>query len=95
MLRPVAGMRAAKLIQGYFSSSIKLRVDERNILIEAVTGHNNGFVDGDITVQICWDADRLDLMRAGIRPIAERLCTPAAKSPAMIEKAIKRSLASL
>jgi uncharacterized protein len=48
---------------------------------------------GDITVLTCWDADRLDLGRVGIRPAAHRLCTDAARDPAMIEWAYRRSTA--
>jgi hypothetical protein len=36
-------------------------------------------LDGDITVQTCWDADRLDLPRVGIQPLPQFLCTEAAK----------------
>ena len=49
--------------------------------------------DADITVQTCWDADRLDLGRVGIRPDPRRLCTAAARNPRMIEAAFARSLA--
>jgi uncharacterized protein len=56
--------------------------------------HSNGITDGDITVQTCWDADRLDLGRVGKTPNAEYLCTHAAKHPEMIkwsnERATKR-----
>jgi uncharacterized protein len=46
-------------------------------------------------VLTCWDADRLDLGRVGIRPLAERLCTDAARQPAMLQWAYRRSLARL
>jgi uncharacterized protein len=36
-------------------------------------------MDADVTVQTCWDADRLDLVRIDIQPEAERLCTDAAR----------------
>ncbi len=85
------GERAAELIQGYFSDDIHLNTEEKSILVTAVKNHTWGFMDGNLTVQICWDADRLDLMRVGIRPDPERLCTKAAKSVEMIEWAIKRS----
>ncbi len=39
---------------------------------------------GDITVQTCWDADRLDLGRVGITPNPRWLCTACAKDPATI-----------
>ena len=47
-----------------------------------------------MTVQTCWDADRLDLGRVGIRPLAERLCTDVARDPVLIEWAYQRSIRS-
>jgi len=35
-------------------------------------------VDADPTVQTCWDADRLDLGRVGIKPAARYLSLEAA-----------------
>lgn len=46
----------------------------------------------DITVQTCWDADRLDLGRVGIRPDPDRLCTSAAKESDLLEWAYARSV---
>ena len=43
-------------------------------------------------MQTCWDADRLDLGRVGIVPNPRYLCTPAAKSPAVIDWAHLRSV---
>ncbi|MGO9117211.1 MAG: hypothetical protein ACLQPD_06315 [Desulfomonilaceae bacterium] len=40
----------------------------------------------------CWDADRLDIGRVGLKPVARKLCTEAAKKPEMIEWAYERSL---
>jgi uncharacterized protein len=45
----------------------------------------------DITIQTCWDADRLDLGRVGIVPDPARLCTVAARDPDLIRWAIERS----
>jgi len=45
----------------------------------------------DITVQTCWDADRLDLGRVETTPKAEYLCTDAGKDPDMIEWAHGRA----
>jgi uncharacterized protein len=66
-----------------------------DLLSFACAGHSNGFRDGDVTVQTCWDADRLDLGRVGIRPHPRYLCTDAAKSPGMIDWAYTRSLKRL
>ena len=40
----------------------------------------------------CWDADRLDLGRVGIRPDPRRLFTAAARSPELLSWAYQRSL---
>jgi hypothetical protein len=42
-------------------------------------------------VQVCWDADRLDLLRVGIRPNARYLCTEAARLPETLEWANARA----
>ncbi len=65
---------------------------EMVLLIEACVGHSDGEVEADITVQTCWDADRLDLGRVGIKPDAKYLCTAAAKDPMTMEAAYQSSL---
>ena len=45
-----------------------------------------------MTVQTCWDADRLDLGRVGIKPDARYLCTAEAANPEMIAWAYERSI---
>lgn len=57
------------------------------LLQAACRGHSDGYIEADITVQVCWDADRLDLGRVGMRPDARRLCTPMAKTESVIEHA--------
>ncbi len=86
------GMRGAKLasdLRGRFFEASDLEMD---LLIEACNGHSDGGIDGDITVRTCWDADRLDLARVGIRPAAQYLCTDAARQPEFLWQAIDRSL---
>jgi uncharacterized protein len=63
-----------------------------DLLFYACAFHTDGLIDADPTVQTCWDADRLDLPRAGIRPAADRLCTTAARDAATIAWAADRSL---
>lgn len=65
---------------------------EYDLLAQACRGHSGGGTRGDITVLTCWDADRLDLGRVGIRPDPRRLCTEAARDPRLIEWAYRRSL---
>ena len=68
--------------------------EEMELLVEALIYHSDGYVEGDITVQVCWDADRLDLGRVGIKPIPSRLCTATAKSIDVLEAAYQRSFCS-
>ena len=59
-----------------------------SLLQEACARHSEGRVDGNLTVQVCWDSDRLDLARVGIEPKPKYLCTSVAKHPARIAEAI-------
>jgi uncharacterized protein len=49
------------------------------ILEYAIRSHNDGMVNSDPTIGVCWDADRLDLPRVGITPDASLLSTQYAK----------------
>ena len=46
-----------------------------DLLYEACARHTDGLVEGDITIQTCWDSDRLDLGRVGMVP-APRCSAP-------------------
>ena len=50
------------------------------LLYDACAHHTDGLTEADITVQVCWDADRLDLGRVGMIPAPKKLCTAAAKT---------------
>jgi uncharacterized protein len=65
---------------------------ELELLVYACDHHTDGLTDGDITVQACWDADRLDLPRCGIAVKPHRLCTDAARDPAAIAWAERRAV---
>jgi uncharacterized protein len=54
-------------------------------------GHTRWHDPGDATVLACWDADRLDLGRVGIRPVPHRLCTAPARQPDAIAQALRLS----
>ncbi len=66
--------------------------DQFALLTHACDRHTDGTTQGDVTVQTCWDADRLDLWRVSIEPSDVYLCTAAAKSDEMKAWAYSRSL---
>lgn len=88
------GQRAAEFIETLQGPLLRLSGRRLELLTYACSYHSEGLTDADITVQTCWDADRLDLGRIGIRPDPERLCTAAARTPAMIEWSFRRSRGS-
>jgi uncharacterized protein len=66
--------------------------DARFALLEyACQEHTHGRTQADPTVQVCWDSDRLDLLRVGTRPHPRLLCTDAAKTSVIMEWANDRA----
>lgn len=66
--------------------------DARFALLEyACNEHTSGKTRADPSVQVCWDADRLDLLRVGTRPRGERLCTAAARTSEIMDWANRRA----
>lgn len=88
---PDHGPRAARLAAEINDEYFKLSPSQLNQLMKACDGHSLGYQKADITVITCWDADRLDLGRVGIKPNPGKLCTPAARQKTMIEWAYNRS----
>jgi len=88
---PDHGKRAAEFAATLRGSLITLSDQDFALLLYACKHHTRGLTQAHVTVQTCWDADRLDLGRVGIVPEAERLCTPAAQDPAIIEWALLQS----
>lgn len=74
---------------------IELSDSDFDLLTFACAEHSKGYTDADVTIQTCWDADRLDLGRVGMSPHPDYLCTDAAKDERMIEWAFERSLQTL
>jgi uncharacterized protein len=87
------GARAAKRIHELDGWLFTLDAAERMQLETACREHSEGKLHGDLTVRTCWDADRLDLGRVGIRPDPARLGTPHARDEALIQVAFERSIA--
>jgi uncharacterized protein len=88
---PEHGPRAAVLVRSLQGALLYLREHDLEQLTYACEYHTRGLIEADVTVQTCWDADRLDLGRIGIRPRPECLCTAAARDPAVIEWAWENS----
>jgi O-acetyl-ADP-ribose deacetylase (regulator of RNase III) len=76
---PDHGWRAVVFARQLRGNCFTLDDEGFALLCEAMESHTNGLMDADVTVQTCWDADRLDLIRIDIQPEAERLCTDAAR----------------
>jgi uncharacterized protein len=85
------GRRGAQLAKELGGIVYKLEDEDIGLLTQACDLHTEGYLDGDITLQTCWDADRLDLGRVGIIPRPEKLCTDGARDPGFLKWAIERS----
>ena len=85
------GRRAAEFIKTLQGSLVNLANQDFDRLVYACERHSDGLIEADITVQTCWDADRLDLGRIGIKPDSRYLCTLAAREQTMIEWAFLQS----
>ncbi|MDB5386021.1 MAG: hypothetical protein JWM11_1667 [Planctomycetaceae bacterium] len=82
---PEHGARAAKFATSLRGKAFDLTDHEFQLLEVACEGHCHVPYHSDVTIQTCWDADRLDLGRVGITPDPNRLCTQVAKRPEMIK----------
>jgi uncharacterized protein len=88
---PEHGVRGAVFARDMRGKWFDANDNEMNFLVQACEQHSNGITKADITVQTCWDADRLDLGRVGTTPDPRYLCTDAAKDPEMIKWAHNRA----
>jgi len=86
------GRRAAEFIKELKDNLVFLKKEDFDLLLFACERHSDGLTEADITVQTCWDADRLDLGRVCIKPDPKNLCTSIAKTQQVIEWANRRSL---
>ncbi len=51
----------------------------------AIRFHEAGLITDDVVVGVCWDADRLQAFRLGVRPKLHSLSTRAAKDPSSMQ----------
>ncbi|MCS7000223.1 MAG: hypothetical protein NZ481_05020 [Candidatus Kapabacteria bacterium] len=89
---PDHGKRAGELVRKLVGTYFTLSPEETELLVYACTWHAHGLTEADVTVQTCWDADRLDLGRVGIYPNPRFLCTDVARDRKTIQWAFARSL---
>jgi uncharacterized protein len=89
---PEHGNRAALIAENIAGDLIDVSAQELQLLMEACCGHSDGHIVADVTVMTCWDADRLDLGRVGIRPDPGRLCNEVARHPDLLLDAYERSV---
>lgn len=85
------GLRGADFAASLRGDLLHLSNNDFDLLYYACAHHTDGLTDADITVQTCWDSDRLDLGRANIKPSPKKLCTEIAKESKIIEWAHQRS----
>ena len=78
---------AGELLPGYPGVS----PEQLQILQIACRDHTDGETEAELTVQICWDSDRLDRARVQIKPSPGRLCTNAAKDKEILAWANRRA----
>jgi uncharacterized protein len=84
------GRRGAELAAQFRGKHFQLDDERFALLSDACIGHTQGATAADMTVQTCWDADRLDLGRVGIWPDPARLCTEAARQTELFRWASRR-----
>lgn len=86
---PMHGPRGAQLARQYRGIHLdRLSDNAFDLLVEACRLHTSASTHEDITIQTCFDSDRLDLGRVGTIPDPNLLCTAAAKEPDMISWAL-------
>ncbi len=88
---PGHGQRGAELAAEYRGNLFELEELEFDLLYRACAGHTDQRTHSDVTIQTCWDADRLDIGRVGIVPEPEYLNTEVAKRPETIQWADDRA----
>jgi uncharacterized protein len=88
---PDHGFRGAELARALRGRLFDLPDHEFGLLHRACAGHTHERTHPDVTIQTCWDSDRLDLGRVGITPHPRYLCTEAAKRPETIRWADGRA----
>jgi uncharacterized protein len=74
---PEHGLRAARYTKSLNRRYFNLTNSQLVQLCEAMENHTNGDVHDDVTIQSCWDSDRLDLGRVDLSEEASAYITQA------------------
>lgn len=83
---PWHGSRAARFVREHRTHLFSfLSESDWMILQEACEKHSDGLVSENPILQACWDADRLDLGRVGIKPAPAYMGSAFAKRPEVIK----------
>lgn len=70
------GKRASELIDRIRKTELRALSDEQIVKLKlACKLHTTEHRTGDLTIDTCFDADRMDLLRVGIIPSPERMAT--------------------
>ncbi len=88
---PDHGRRGADLARQLADVLAPVTDAQLALLCEACEGHTAGLTHPDPTVGTCWDADRLDLWRVGIKVRPTLLSTAAARERDVLAWAKNRS----
>jgi len=88
---PDHGQRGADLAAQFRGLLFDLADHDFKLLYRACAGHTHERTHPNLTIQTCWDADRLDLGRVGIIPHPSRLCSEPAKRQDTITWAHERA----
>jgi uncharacterized protein len=77
---PEHGLRAARWAASLHGTAFSIDHARLETLTEACIGHDKGYTSPDMTIGTCWDADRLELTRVGVRPDPAYMSTAAGRA---------------
>ena len=89
---PEHGPRAAEFTKSLRGELIVAPDDKFETLLAAIHDHTHGLHSSDETIGTCWDADRLDIGRVGVKPHPRYLSTAIAKEDRILRWAYERSV---
>lgn len=89
------GHRGAEYARSLRGEFFELTDVEFDLLYIACRDHTDEVTHDDVTVQTCWDADRLDLGRVGMTPDPKYLSTDVARRRETIEWSHSRAVGEI